>query len=537
MGDLHSNEAEVARLREELARVTAERDQLARQRNQFQGLWDSILESTSELIFVKDLEGRYVFANSAMAGALNQTVEEMCGKCVRELVPAEVAEQIERINCEVLETGTPRTFHFEVTTADRPRKYLTSLAPWHDPDGHLQGLIGVSRDVTESAAAEAALKQARDELEHRVTERTAELQQANARLEAEMAERQRAYEALQKSEEDWRSLVENAPDIIIHVDRTGTIQFINRVVEGFEAQDVIGASMYDYIEPHEHERVRGYHEHVFNTGEPVTFEIEGQGPRGGSAWYRSRIGPIRRDGEVVAVTVITTDITERKQAEVQLQAEERLLRKLIDVHERERRLIAYEIHDGMLQDLIGANMLLETIADSITEPVLREQAEHVQGLMGNALREGRRMINDLRPLFIDDEGIVSAVRYLIEEDDDNGLEIDFHFDHELPRLDPMMEGAIYRIVQEALTNVKRHAQANWASIDLAQSEGRIEIVVQDDGVGFDPHSDYNNRFGLRGIEERCRLFGGEANVQTAPGEGTRIEVQLPILPNGTHSHT
>jgi PAS domain S-box-containing protein len=146
----------------------------------------------------------------------------------------------------------------------------------------------------------------------------------------DVTERRQAEETLRESEERWRSLVTSLPNIVMLVDRDNIIQFINNTVPGMKVQDVIGKSIYDYIQPDHHDVVRKAMNGVFKTGKPGYYEIQGTGSDGHISWYETRIGPIVHDGHVVAVIQITLDITERKQAEKVLQESEERYRSLIE---------------------------------------------------------------------------------------------------------------------------------------------------------------------------------------------------------------
>jgi PAS domain S-box-containing protein len=146
----------------------------------------------------------------------------------------------------------------------------------------------------------------------------------------DVTERRQAEKTLRESEAKWRSLVTSVPDIVMLVGRDSIIQFINNTVSGMKTQDVIGKSIYDYIQPDHHDIVRKAMNGVFKTGKPGYYEIQGAGPDGRISWYETRIGPIEHDGRVVAVIQITSDITERKQAETVLQESEERYRTVIE---------------------------------------------------------------------------------------------------------------------------------------------------------------------------------------------------------------
>jgi signal transduction histidine kinase len=222
---------------------------------------------------------------------------------------------------------------------------------------------------------------------------------------------------------------------------------------------------------------------------------------------------------------------ERKHAEELLRAEDRMLRKLLDLHERERKLFAYEIHDGLLQYVIAAQMEISSLRDRLAtrSGIGLQKLFAAAKSLGQAIHEGRRLINDLRPPIIDEEGVVGAIEYLVgEEEARNGLAIDFQYDVHFDRLPPLLEGTIFRILQEAISNAKRHSKADRVAVRLTQTGDHLQVEVRDEGKGFDPSQVPEERFGLRGMRERARLFDGHVAIDSAPGRGTRILVELPL---------
>ncbi|HBB35838.1 MAG TPA: PAS domain S-box protein [Cyanobacteria bacterium UBA8803] len=165
-----------------------------------------------------------------------------------------------------------------------------------------------------------AQAQDREHLEELVAERTAKLTTTLEKLQQEIAERQRTENALRESQERWRSLVKNAPDIIYTCDPQGKLLFINRTVPGITVEQSIGTSIYEYIAPQYQHIVRQSLARVFQTGEPAYYEIVGVGANGTKAWYASRAGALQHNGRVVAAIAISTDITERKRTEETLRS-------------------------------------------------------------------------------------------------------------------------------------------------------------------------------------------------------------------------
>ena len=150
-------------------------------------------------------------------------------------------------------------------------------------------------------------------------------------------------------------------------------------------------------------------------------------------------------------------------------------------------------------------------------------------LIRESVDEARRLIGGLRPPILDESGIVAAIEYLCSDHRQSGeSQIEFVHQVQFHRLTAPLEVALFRIVQECLTNACRYSQSPKIRVELSQLEDRVRLTVQDWGVGFDPQEVKGERFGLRGIRERVRLLGGTADINSAPGEGTTITVELPL---------
>ncbi len=229
-------------------------------------------------------------------------------------------------------------------------------------------------------------------------------------------------------------------------------------------------------------------------------------------------------------TELEMEIAVRRDTEVQLQEKQITLEQLLDTHERYRQLVAYEIHDTFVQDVIGALMYLDLYRDNRASAADLDlsQLEKAQSLLREAVQSARRMISGLRPPIIDEQGVVAAIEYLVSELNTEGMQIWLDHDLRVQRLSPVFEASVFRIVQEALTNVQRHSGTTLADVKLRQVGQRLELEICDFGVGFDPDNVGSGHFGLRGIAERVRLLNGELSINSSPGKGSAILVSVPV---------
>jgi signal transduction histidine kinase len=150
-------------------------------------------------------------------------------------------------------------------------------------------------------------------------------------------------------------------------------------------------------------------------------------------------------------------------------------------------------------------------------------------LLRKSVGEVRRLMSGLHPLVLDESGLVQAIEYLIAEPDAaGGLAIEFEADVQFDRLSALVEGTLFRIVQESLNNIRRHSRARRAKVTLRQRADRLTLIVRDWGVGFDVAQAGVGRHGLDGIRKRAEVLGGTAIILSDPGEGTSIEIDVPL---------
>ena len=251
------------------------------------------------------------------------------------------------------------------------------------------------------------------------------------------------------------------------------------------------------------------------------------------------------------------DITERKQAEEEVRrlnatlekkvAErtaqladrehqlEDLVGKLITAQEEERRRVAYEVHDSLTQMAIATQRYIQTFAD--THPPGSEvrpgELDRPLSLARQTVQEARRVVKGLRPTTLDDFGLATAVRQRVEELQDEGWGIGYEETLEEERLPTEIETTLYRVTQEALNNVQKHARTTEARVALTRRGRKVRLEVRDEGRGFDPSAVSGEgspveRVGLSSMQERVMPLGGELEIRSEPGAGTSVIAEVPL---------
>ena len=209
-------------------------------------------------------------------------------------------------------------------------------------------------------------------------------------------------------------------------------------------------------------------------------------------------------------------------------------RRLITEREDERKVLARELHDQVIQDLLGISYNLEEIEDAEKSTVLKQNVADIRGEIRKLVGELRQMCSDLRPPTIDHHGLAAAIDSLAHEwADRNGIELQLEIDPALGRLPEKIELSVFRIVQEGLNNIRKHAAATHVRLSLQwTSSANLLVRLEDDGLGLSIPTDLaslsvNKHFGLVGISERVALLGGIMNMESSSGNGTIIQIEIP----------
>ncbi len=413
--------------------------------------------------------------------------------------------------------------------------YLTITPPFWETWGFRGAvallLIGV---VVGSYRARVKSVEARSrELEASVKKRTADLSAANARLQEEIVERQRVERALRQSETRYRDLVENANSIILQMDSDGYITYMNRFgldFFGYTEDEILGQPAVGTIVPETSTTGLNLetklqdvlqHPEQYHTSENENMCRDGK--HVWVAWTNKAI--YDEAGAFSEVLCIGVDRTERKQAEEALS--QQLQQSAIAA---ERNHLARELHDAVSQTLFSASL----IADVLPRIWERNQEEaqrrlnELRELTRGALAEMRMLLIELRPSALEEAQITELFHQLVDAfTGKTRVPVALHISDEPCRLPAGVKIVFYRIAQEALNNITKHADANQVYIDLECQANATTLTIRDDGCGFDPDmSQATSHFGLHIMRERAENVGATFRLESAEGKGTSIEVKF-----------
>jgi PAS domain S-box-containing protein len=466
-------------------------------------LFRTLTENFPDLIARFDATHRYLYVNPAVTKAFGIAQEAMVGKRLGDLRIGGSAQLI-----AALQTGIERAFIEgesnvgEACWDDGAAQHVFELRhiPEHDSAGHVVSVLSVGRDITQLRAMETALRD---------------------------------------SERAFRTLAENAPDPIIRYDRQCRRIYVNpefQRVCGIDAAKLLGRKAGGVLAAPTliERRFRNKLKTVLRTGVAAKFELNWDVAGRPQCWYVHAVPEYDAGGAIQSGLTIWRDISERKEVEHRLRESYEMLRELTSrretAREEERKRIARELHDELGQQLTALRMGASTLRIRFG-PHNPELMEHVQKLLELAdqtMQVVRNAVSSLRPGALD-AGISAAVEWLAAEFS-RGTEVTYSLsvpDENLPLAEERAI-ALFRIVQEALTNVARHARARHVHVKLERVGEDCLLEIRDDGCGFDPVAIRKRSFGLAGMKERMLMLGGKIDIVSTPGKGTTIKVELPI---------
>ena len=341
-----------------------------------------------------------------------------------------------------------------------------------------------------------------------------------------------SYETLEKSEKYFRSIMSSVIDNIVVLDATGAIRYINHVAPGRSAADAIGANWITWLEPADQAAASRSLRHTLATGESSSLEMTAPGINRRVRAYQVNLSAIP-SADSPQVVLIARDVTEITLAGAALLRSRTSLRRLVEhqevIKEYERKRIARDVHDDLGQNLLVLRIDLSMMAARPgLDALSRQQLATTLKQIDITILAVKDIINDLRPPVLS-LGLHAAIEWQSREfERRTGIDCEFTCDLEELTLDDQHATSLFRIVQESLANIARHAYASHSRICIECREDQLFMTIIDDGIGLSVDAKTkDNSFGLVGIEERIDAMGGKCAIANNPGRGVAVMLSIP----------
>jgi PAS domain S-box-containing protein len=470
---------------------------------------ENVIENSVDAIGIVDRHGHFILWNRRAAEIFGYHSDDLAGKSALELYadPVELDGMLTRLRHE----GVVREYEILMKKSDGnivPMDISISLLK--DDHGATIGSVCVARDLSERKRAEVELKRARDELSRYSKD-----------LERQVRARTR----------EITGILQYTPAVVSIKDTDGRYTLVNSRYEelfGMRNEGIHGKSDHDIFPKEFADQYRANDLQVLVEGRSC--QIEESIPHGdGVHTYLSVKFPLYDEhGAASGICSICTDITELKKAQNQLR---RLSGSIMAGQEKERAAIARELHDELGQVLTALRMDTVWMLNHLkgADPKAADRALAMRELIDKTIDEVRGIALRLRPSVLDDLGLIPALEwYTAELEKRSGIAFILNH-HNVPKVNEIVATAAYRIAQEALTNVVRHASATHVEVTLKAREETLELSVVDNGRGFN-HIELSESesLGVAGMRERANLAGGTLEIHSRPGKGTQVYCRLPI---------
>lgn len=474
---------------------------------EYDTFFTSFMDHLPAFAWVKAPDGRYVYANTYFCEVFGFKSDKVLGRTDAELFPPDTAKQFVENDRYVLTTDqelrTIETFRID----GRQRYGLVRKFPIRD-EGTIRLVGGVAIDLTEAKQAE---------------------------------------EALRESRERFSSAFRDAAIGMALVGTDGRWLQVNRAlchIVGYSEEELLATTFQAITHPDDLDADLGYVNQMLR-GEIPTYQMEKRyfHKRGHIVWILLSVSLVRdQEGKPLYFISQIQDITQRKLALEQLQAAHDRLRdmtcKLVAAEEEERRRLSRELHDEFGQtltclkfDLVAVIKSLSRGGAAVRPAEVADKVRAMANLVDDIIESTRRIATGLRPSILDELGLAAAIGWQTHHfQTRTGIVCETIIDPRLAQspVEATLSTTIFRILQELLTNVQRHAQATRVRIALFEKENALVLSVQDNGKGIEPaRTSGSATLGIRGIQERVTLFGGEFSLHGEPGQGTSAEVKLP----------
>jgi PAS domain S-box-containing protein len=543
----------------------------------------TMMETMVDAVYICSSDFRVAYMNPAMIRRIGRDATgEVCHKAINDLderCPFCVHDRIqqgEHVEDEIL---SPKDSRF----------YRVSHSPLVHRDGSISKMT-IYRDITQHKRAEEALEEARIDLEQRVMERTFELTESNVRLKEEIAERLRTEQALRLDELRLEALMKL--NLLTDLSIKEVTNFV--LEEGVRlTESEIG--FLGFMNKTETElTIHAWSKHVMQEcsiiEKPIHFPIKESGlwgeavrkrepfisndyslphpgkkgyPKGHVELVRFMVVPIFDGDRIVAIGAMANKEEEYDESDVRqlrlfldgmwqivgrrrdkeaLESSEAELRRLssqlLNAQEEERKRISRELHDGIGQSLSAVKFTVETALNEIAQEhsaQVTQSLETVVPLVQEAVEEVRTISRNLRPAVLDDLGIIATISWFCREVEEtfSGIRINKRINIKEDDVPESLKTVIFRILQEAVNNVTKHAGANTIDVGLEETDKKIELIIEDNGIGFALEKELaegrvKDGIGLSSMKERAELSGGTFRIESHKGAGTRVKASWSL---------
>jgi len=354
-------------------------------------------------------------------------------------------------------------------------------------------------------------------------------------------DKRRVQEELRLSKERFNTLAKVSTVGIFLASADGFYLYVNERwsdITGLSYDQAFGDGFLNAVHSHDRKRIRTEWHRCVRERTPFQSEyrIFRESDKA-ELWVMGQALPeVNADGSLAGFVGTITDITERMHAEIEIDSSRKQLRaltvRLQNIREEERTHIAREIHDDLGQALTGLKMDLAWMNNKLasSDEAIQKRIKSMMDLADSTIHKVRKLATDLRPGILDDIGLAAAIEWQGKDfSERTGIDFTFHLDEEI-QMDEKRSTAFFRIFQESLTNVIRHAQAKNVAITLRKEGASVLLTIEDDGRGIAPHELSNPRsVGILGMKERAASFNGEVLVSGTNGKGTSVRVRIPLI--------
>ena len=466
-----------------------------------------VINTAPPCIFVKDLNGKYIMVDKKTSDLHGLKPEEMLGKTDYDFVHMSITTESE----------VDRFLEDDREVIDSKQEKLIPEESFTLPDGTIKWF--------ETIKVPLALKDNPD---------------CVLGVAIDITERKKIEKELSKQRVEQQIILDSAPAMIFYKDKGDRFIRVNEtlaMVFGMSKEEIVGKTASE-LSPTGRKDYWEDDKEVVASGIPKMNIIEPVETHEGTRWFQTDKIPYRdNEGKIIGILGFSVDITERRRAEEELRKSREKLRNLAmylqSIREEERKHIARDIHDELGQILSTLKIDISLLREEIPQKQksLIAQTKSISTLLDNGIRWVKRIASDLRPSVLDNIGVLAAIEGYTEEfQERKGIECELVLPLEELQVDQDIATAIFRVFQETMTNIARHANAKRAKIILRSVDNAIELTVEDNGIGIEEKKiSASDAFGLIGMRERAQNLGGKLKIDSARGGGTKITLTVPFL--------